>query len=86
MKSDLPHQVKGFDAFDMESYAIASAADFMLDNLYFIKIVSDNLDGSVKDWEASAKILSQKLAETTQSFIREKFNSSYSFTKKNETV
>lgn len=66
----LPDAVQGFDCYDMEGYAIASAADFMVDNVFFVKIVSDNLDGSVKDWEKSASCLSKDLVKSTESFIR----------------
>ena len=78
----LPEKARDFDAFDMESYAIATAAAFMLRNVYFLKIVSDNLDGSVKDWEVSANALANKLAVETENFIRENFNKSYSISKR----
>ena len=79
---NLPEVAKEFDAFDMEAFAIATASAFMLKNVYFLKIVSDNLDGSVKDWELSADRLASKLAVETENFIRENFNKSYSISKR----
>lgn len=66
-----------YDAFDMESYAIASVLEFMLDRLSFIKIVSDNLDGSTADWEFSAKNLSPILADCIERYIKRNFISDY---------
>lgn len=78
----LPEKAQRFSAFDMESFAIASAASFMLKKLHFIKIVSDNLDSSLEDWEKSAERLASKLVFETESFIRKNFIKNYSVSKK----
>lgn len=78
----LPDYVDNFDAFDMEAYAIARALFNYPAELHFIKIVSDNLDGSIKDWEKSADALSSILVKETESFIRDNFIKNYSISKK----
>ena len=74
----LPEPMRNFDAYDMESYAIAFAAAPFLSNVHFLKIVSDNLDGSLADWEKSADALAKTLCEATEDFIRKNFISDYS--------
>lgn len=68
---------KLYTAFDMEGYAIASAASFMKEKVFFIKIVSDNLEGSVSDWNEEVKKLAPILAERIQYFININFDSDY---------
>lgn len=59
------------EAFDMEAYALA---DFCYQHqlpLYMIKIVSDNCDGTVKDWENILGRISGKLGDIVTSFLQE---------------
>ncbi|MCA5003730.1 5'-methylthioadenosine/S-adenosylhomocysteine nucleosidase family protein [Sphingobacterium bovistauri] len=59
------------EAFDMEAYALA---DFCYQHqlpLYMIKIVSDNCDGTVKDWENILGRISGKLGDIVTSFLKE---------------
>ncbi|MGN0003198.1 MAG: hypothetical protein ACI35V_07175 [Sphingobacterium composti] len=57
------------EAFDMEAYALA---DFCYQHqlpLYMIKIVSDNCDGSVKDWENILGKISGKLGQIVSDYL-----------------
>lgn len=57
------------EAYDMEAYALA---DFCFTNklpFYAIKIVSDNCDGTVKDWESILSKISGKLGNILQEFL-----------------
>lgn len=73
----LPDTVKDYDLFDMEGYAVASAAEFMPKHCFFIKLVSDNLDGTIVDWEKNTKKLSPILSRAIISFIRTNFIKDY---------
>lgn len=75
--TSLPETVKEFDLFDMEGYAIASAAEFMPKSCFFIKLVSDNLDGTVVDWEKNTKKLSPILVKAINTFIKSNFLKDY---------
>ncbi|WP_293957579.1 MULTISPECIES: hypothetical protein [unclassified Sphingobacterium] len=57
-------------AFDMESYALANFC--FQKNLAFhsIKIVSDNCDGTVKDWESILGEISGRLGNILQQFMK----------------
>lgn len=59
-------------AFDMESYALANFC--RLKNLPFhsIKIVSDNCDGTVKDWESILGEISGRLGTILNEFMRDR--------------
>ena len=59
-------------AFDMESYALANFC--LLKNLPFhsIKIVSDNCDGTVKDWESILGEISGRLGTILDEFMRDR--------------
>lgn len=59
-------------AFDMEAYALAHFC--FLKNLSFhsIKIVSDNCDGTVKDWESILSEISGRLGTILDQFMRER--------------
>jgi len=74
---NIPDELKAVDCFDMEGYAIARAAEFMKENVSFIKIVSDNLDGTVFDWEKSLERLAPKLRSALVSFINNELHTSY---------
>jgi adenosylhomocysteine nucleosidase len=57
------------EAFDMEAYALA---DFCYQHqlpLYMIKIVSDNCDGTVKDWENILSKISRKLGQIVSDYL-----------------
>ena len=57
------------EAFDMEAYALA---DFCYQHqlpLYMIKIVSDNCDGTVKDWENILSKISGKLGQIVSDYL-----------------
>jgi adenosylhomocysteine nucleosidase len=59
------------EAFDMEAYALA---DFCYQHqlpLYMIKIVSDNCDGTVKDWENILSRISGKLGDIVSNYLKE---------------
>ena len=51
-----PEQVKElsqqYDLFDMEAYAVAQFCKMYDIPFYCLKAVSDNLDGSLKDWRS----------------------------------
>lgn len=55
-KTFSPEQVKAlstqYDLFDMEAYAVANFCKMYGLPFYCFKAVSDNLDGSLKDWRA----------------------------------
>lgn len=65
----IPEELQDIDCFDMEGFAIARAAQFMKKNVSFIKIVSDNLDGTMADWEKRLAQLAPKLCNELISFI-----------------
>lgn len=55
-KTFSPEQVKAlsqqYDLFDMEAYAVAQFCNMHNIPFYCFKAVSDNLDGSLKDWRS----------------------------------
>lgn len=57
-------------AFDMESFALANFC--LVKNIPFhsIKIVSDNCDGTVKDWENILSEISGRLGDILDDFIK----------------
>lgn len=61
-------------AFDMEAYALANFC--FLKNLSFhsIKIVSDNCDGTVKDWENILNEISGRLGNILNQFMKERLS------------
>ncbi|MFD2597716.1 hypothetical protein ACFSQ3_02040 [Sphingobacterium corticis] len=57
-------------AFDMEGYALASFC-FQKNLLFYsIKIVSDNCDGTVKDWESILGEISGRLGDILDQFMQ----------------
>ena len=79
---ELPENKREFDLFDMEAYAIARAADIKgyLPKTRFIKIVSDNLDSSVYDWEDRAKELAGILCPFVENYIASEYIPGYHVT------
>lgn len=61
-------------AFDMEAYALANFC--FLKNLSFhsVKIVSDNCDGTVKDWESILGEISGRLGKILEEFVNERLH------------
>lgn len=59
-------------AFDMESYALANFCHLKNLAFYSIKIVSDNCDGTVKDWESILGEISGRLGHILDRFIKER--------------
>lgn len=57
------------EAFDMESYAIAHFCYKHQIPFYSIKIVSDNCDGTIKDWENILHKISKKLGTIVEEFL-----------------
>ncbi|MGJ1409267.1 hypothetical protein ACR78Z_06300 [Sphingobacterium thalpophilum] len=66
--------VKHFNplAFDMESYALASFCFHKNLSFHSIKIVSDNCDGTVKDWESILFEISGRLGIILDKFMKER--------------
>lgn len=58
-------------AFDMESYALANFCYLKNIPFHSIKIVSDNCDGTVKDWENILSEISGRLGNILDEFIKE---------------
>jgi adenosylhomocysteine nucleosidase len=58
------------EAFDMEAYALADFCHQHQLPLYMIKIVSDNCDGTVKDWENILSQISGKLGQIVSNFLK----------------
>lgn len=58
------------EAYDMESYALAYFCYVHKLPFYAIKIVSDNCDGTVKDWEAILGRISGKLGNILSDFLK----------------
>lgn len=58
------------EAFDMEAYALAVFCHTHQLPFYTIKIVSDNCDGTVKDWEAILGKISGKLGAILEDFLQ----------------
>lgn len=56
-------------AFDMEAYALAFFCYTHNLPFYAIKIVSDNCDGTVKDWESILSSISGKLGTIVDDFL-----------------
>lgn len=59
------------EAFDMEAYALADFCYQHQLQLYMIKIVSDNCDGTVKDWENILGRISGKLGNIVSNYLKE---------------
>ncbi|WP_293945572.1 MULTISPECIES: hypothetical protein [unclassified Sphingobacterium] len=61
-------------AFDMEGYALANFC--FLKNLSFhsVKIVSDNCDGTVKDWESILGEISGRLGKILDEFVNNRLH------------
>lgn len=59
-----------YDCHDMEAYAVQYATFGMNVETSYIKIVSDNCNGSMHDWEQELPKLRQKLADEIQNEIR----------------
>lgn len=57
------------EAFDMEAYALAYFCYIHKLPFYAIKIVSDNCDGTVKDWESILSRISGKLGNILTAFL-----------------
>lgn len=57
------------DAFDMESYAIAHFCYEHNIPFHTIKIVSDNCDGTIKDWENILHKISNKLGKIVEEYL-----------------
>lgn len=57
------------EAFDMEAYALAFFCATHNLPFYAIKIVSDNCDGTVKDWESILNKISAKLGDLLAEFL-----------------
>ncbi|MFD2742655.1 MULTISPECIES: 5'-methylthioadenosine/S-adenosylhomocysteine nucleosidase family protein [Sphingobacterium] len=57
-------------AFDMEGYALASFCYQKNLRFHSIKIVSDNCDGTVKDWESILGEISGRLGSILDQFMR----------------
>jgi len=57
------------EAFDMEAYALAYFCYLHKLPFYAIKIVSDNCDGTVKDWESILSRISGKLGNILTEFL-----------------
>lgn len=66
------HDIKHLDAtaYDMEAYALAFYCFTHNLPFYAIKIVSDNCDGTVKDWENILSEISSKLGGIVHSFLQ----------------
>ena len=64
--------IKDFNplAFDMEGYALASFCYQKNLPFHSIKIVSDNCDGTVKDWESILGEISGRLGNILEQFMR----------------
>lgn len=58
------------EAYDMEGYALAYFAYIHNLPFYAIKIVSDNCDGTVKDWESILSSISSKLGDILKDFLQ----------------
>lgn len=58
------------EAFDMEAYALAYFSYTHQLPFYAIKIVSDNCDGTVKDWEGILGRISGKLGTILSDFLK----------------
>lgn len=58
------------EAYDMEAYALAYFAHTHNLPFYAIKIVSDNCDGTVKDWESILGRISGKLGTIVNDFLK----------------
>lgn len=61
------------EAFDMEGYALAYFCHIHQLPFYAIKIVSDNCDGTVKDWESILSSISGKLGAILSDFLKNHF-------------
>lgn len=59
-------------AYDMEAYALAFFCYKHQLPFYAIKIVSDNCDGTVKDWESILSSISGKLGAIVEDFLLRK--------------
>ena len=59
------------EAFDMEAYALADFCHQHHLRLYMIKIVSDNCDGTIKDWESILGRISGKLGDIVSNYLKE---------------
>ena len=59
-----------YDCHDMEAYAVQYATLGMNIETSYIKIVSDNCNGTIHDWELELPNLRQKLADEIQNEIR----------------
>jgi len=57
-------------AFDMESYALANFCFQKNLTFHSIKIVSDNCDGTVKDWESILGEISGRLGDILDQFMK----------------
>lgn len=58
------------EAYDMEAYALAYFCFRNKLPFYAIKIVSDNCDGTVKDWESILSRISGKLGDILHNFLQ----------------
>lgn len=58
-------------AFDMESYALANFCFQKKLTFHSIKIVSDNCDGTVKDWESILSEISGRLGNILDQFMKD---------------
>ena len=67
-----PEQVKElsqqYDLFDMEAYAVAQFCKMYDIPFYCLKAVSDNLDGSLKDWRSILAEIRVQFTELLNSF------------------
>lgn len=62
------------EAYDMESYALANFCHEHELPFYSIKIVSDNCDGTVKDWENILHKISKKLGSIVMEYLQHIIN------------
>ena len=58
------------EAYDMEAYALADFCYQHQLQLHMIKIVSDNCDGTVKDWENILSKISGKLGDILSNYLK----------------
>lgn len=58
------------EAYDMEAYALANFCYVHQLPFYAIKIVSDNCDGTVKDWESILGRISGKLGAILEDYLK----------------
>ena len=58
-------------AYDMEAYALAYYCHLNKLPFYAIKIVSDNCDGTVKDWENILGAISKKLGQIVHNYLQD---------------